>query len=289
MQRVRIADLNIEMSNVDTAFFEERLAAYRCENVSTPDLRITFTAPDSIPIPEGPVTVYNERLRVTDLPDGRRLRGLYHPKTGELLQTITCNADYSEAEICVPAGRSHPTLSLLDFEYMFTGLVFSDRITHLGGLVLHGSSLAFDDNGLIFSAPSGTGKSTHTGLWRETYGERVTVINDDKPAVRFNEMGQPLVYGTPWSGKTDLNTNTSAPLRAVVFLERGTTDAIRRLSATEALLYMNRELSMPYHDESLGLTLLDTATRLVQTVPMYLLSCTPTPHAVETVRETLGL
>lgn len=289
MQRVRIADLNIEMSNVDTAFFDERLAAYRHDGVFVPDMRITFTAPASIPIPEGPTTVYNERLRVTDLPDGRRCRGLYHTKTGELLQTITCNADYSEAEICVPADRVHPTLSLLDFEYMFTGLVFSDRITQLGGLVLHGSSLAFDGNGLVFSAPSGTGKSTHTGLWRQAYGDRVTVINDDKPTIRFNETGEALVYGAPWSGKTDLNTNTVAPLRAVVFLERGTTDTIRRLSATEALLYMNRELSMPYHDEALGLTLLDTATRLVQTVPMFLLSCTPTQQAVETVRKALEL
>ncbi len=288
MQRVRIADLNIEMSNVDTTFFNQRLAAYCYDSAESPDMRITFTAPSSIPIPEGKTTEYNERLRVTDLPDGRRLRGLYHPKTGELLQTITCNSDYSEADICVPASRSHPTLSLLDFEYMFTGLVFSDRITQLGGMVLHGSSIAFDGHGLIFSAPSGTGKSTHTGLWRKTYGDRVTVINDDKPTIRFNG-DVPTVYGTPWSGKTDLNTNTNAPLRAVVFLERGETDAIRRLSVTEALLYMNRELSMPYHDEALGLTLLDTATRLVQSVPMYLLSCTPTAQAVETVRQALKL
>ncbi len=288
MQRVRIADLNIEMSNVDTAFFDERLATYRHDDEVSPDLRITFTAPPSIPIPEGKTTEYNGRLRVTDLKDGRRCRGLYHPKTGDVLQTITCNADYSEAEICVPVSRTHATLTLLDFEYMFTGLVFSDRITKLGGMVLHGSSIAFDGHGLIFSAPSGTGKSTHTGLWRETYGDRVTVINDDKPTIRFNE-GRPTVYGTPWSGKTDLNTNTSAPLRAVVFLERGETDAIRRLSATEALLYMNRELSMPYHDEALGLTLLDTATRLVQSVPMFLLSCTPTVQAVETVRQALEL
>ncbi|MBO5671105.1 MAG: hypothetical protein J6S41_06105, partial [Clostridia bacterium] len=230
-----------------------------------------------------------ERLRVTTLADGRRCRCLYNSKTGKLLQTITCTADYAEAEICVPRGRQHPTLTLTDFEYMFTGLVFSDRLTCLGGMVLHGSSLAFDGNGIVFSAPSGTGKSTHAGLWRELYGDRVVMINDDKPAIRFDEAGQPLVYGTPWSGKTEMNTNLSVPLRAIVFLERGKQNAIRRLSATEALLHMGRELQLPYHDDALCEKLWDTAARTVQAVPVFLLSCMPEREAAELVRETIGL
>ncbi len=171
---------------------------------------------------------------------------------------------------------------------MFTHLVFAERLIYLGGMVLHGSCMALDGKAVIFSAPSGTGKSTHTGLWRQLYGDRVTVINDDKPAIRFNAQGQPIAYGTPWSGKTDLNCNVSAPLHALVFLQRASDNAIRRLSATEALLYMNRELSHPYHDEQLDQTLLDTALRLIQSVPVFLLSCTPDERAVETVRRALA-
>ncbi len=288
MQHVCIADLAIDMENTDTAFFEERLQGYRdtCERL--PDLRITFTTPESIPYPEGPTVECNERLRVTQLADGRRCRGLYG-KTGALLQTITCTPDYTEAEICVPRGRQHPTLTLTDFEYMFTGLVFSDRLTSLGGMVLHGSCIAFDGNGIVFSAPSGTGKSTHAGLWRELYGERVVTVNDDKPAIRFHETGEPVVYGTPWSGKTDLNTNIAVPLRAIVFLERRPQNEMRRLSATEALLYMGRELALPYHDESLCEVLWDTAAKLVQAIPVFSLGCTPTHEAVELVRETLKM
>ncbi len=289
MQRVRIADLAIEMTNADKAFFARRLQAYQDKGDSSPDLRITFETPDEIPLPEGPTTVCNERLRVTQLADGRRCRGLYGSKSGRLLQTITCTPDYAEAKICVPVDRAHPRLTLTDFEYMFTGVVFSDRLTKLGGLVLHGSSLAFDGNGIVFSAPSGTGKSTHTGLWREVYGDRIVMLNDDKPAIRFNEAGEPIVYGTPWSGKTELNTNAYAPLRAIVFLQRGEENAIRRLSVTESLLYINRELQLPYHDEKLGEQLLDTATRLLQSVPAYLMNCTVSHEAVELVRTTLRL
>lgn len=289
MQRVRIADLVIDMTNADVEFFAHRLQEYRDDSDGSPDLRISFETPESIPFPEGPTTVCNERLKVTELADGRRCRGLYGSQSGRLLQTITCTRDYTEAEIRVPLDRAHPRLSLTDFEYMFTGLVFSDRLTYLGGLVLHGSSLAFDGNGIIFSAPSGTGKSTHTGLWREKYGDRVVMLNDDKPAIRFNDHGEPMVYGTPWSGKTELNTNASAPLRGIVFLQRGETNAIRRLSITEALLYMNRELPLPYHDAALGEQLLDTAARLLQTVPAYLMSCTISEEAVELVRTTLEL
>lgn len=288
MPQVRIADLAIDMTNADTAFFEHRLRAYRESGECTPDLRITFTAPETIDEPVGPTTECNERLRITQLEDGRRCRCLYG-KSGRLLQTITCTPDYAEAEICVAGGRKHPTLTLTDFEYMFTGLVFSDRLTSLGGMVLHGSSLAFDGNGLIFSAPSGTGKSTHAGLWREQYGDRVVTVNDDKPAIRFDGEGVPWIYGTPWSGKTELNTNTTAPLRAIVFLERKPQNEIRRLSATEALLHMGRELQLPYHDEALCEQLWDTAARLVQTVPVFLLGCTISPEAVALVREAVGL
>ena len=289
MQRVRIADLTIDIQNADTAFFEHRLQAYRDASSGAPDLCIRFDTPEQIAYPEGPTKEYNERLRVTELADGRRCRGLYGKQSGKLLQTITTTTDYAEADICVLRGRQHPTLTLTDFEYMFTGLVFSDRLTQLGGMVLHGSSVAYEGNGLVFSAPSGTGKSTHAGLWRETYGDRVVTINDDKPAIRFDDSGNPIVYGTPWSGKTELNNNVAVPLSAIVFLERKPQNEIRQLSASEALLYMGRELALPYHDDALCETLWDTATRLVQAVPVFLLGCTVSTEAVELVRKTIGL
>lgn len=289
MHRVCIAGLTTEITAVDTAFFERRLRDYADDTSRTPDLRIRCETPDVLVEPAGAVERCRDTLRVVQLPDGRRCRCVYGGKTGRLLQTITVTPDYTEADIGVLRSRAHPTLSLTDFEYMLTGSVFADRVAYLGGLVLHSSALAFDGQGLVFSAPPGTGKSTHSRLWRECYGERVVMVNDDKPTVRFNQDGVPTIYGTPWSGKTDLNNNVSAPLRAVVFLERNTQNTIRQLSPTEALLYMNRELPMPFHDSALGEKLVDSAMRLISSVPVFLLGCTISTEAVETVRTTVGL
>ncbi len=115
------------------------------------------------------------------------------------------------------------------------------------------------------------------------------MVNDDKPTVRFNQDGVPMIYGTPWSGKTDLNNNVAAPLRAMVFLEQKPQNTIRRLSPTEALLYMKRELPMPFHDSALGEKLVDSAMRLIRSVPVFLLGCTISTEAVETVRAAVGL
>ncbi len=288
MSRVRIADMVIEMTHTDTAFFEHRLAAYRDDgDTREPDLRVTFSTPTDMPAAVGETVACNERLQVTTLADGRRHRALHNQATGQVVQTITTTPAFEVADICVWKNRAHPTLSLTDFEYMLTGLVFSDRLTELGGMVLHGSSIAFDGRGLIFSAPSGTGKSTHAGLWRERYGERVVTVNDDKPAIRFSDTGEVMVYGTPWSGKTELNTNIAVPLTALVFLERSPHNAIRRLTAGEAMLYIGRELALPYHSEALCERLWDTAARLIQAVPVYLLSCTPDVEAAELVHDAV--
>ena len=77
-----------------------------------------------------------------------------------------------------------------------------------------------DGAAYLFTAPSGTGKSTHTRLWREVFGDRVWMINDDKPMLRISE-NLVTAYGTPWNGKHHISRNASAPLKAIVQLNRG--------------------------------------------------------------------
>ena len=86
-------------------------------------------------------------------------------------------------------------------------------------LVFHGSAVAVDGVGYLFTAKSGTGKSTHTALWQTYFGERAVMINDDKPLLAVTAQGV-TVSGTPWNGKHFRGTNMSAPLRAICILER---------------------------------------------------------------------
>ena len=77
-----------------------------------------------------------------------------------------------------------------------------------------------DGQAVLFTAKSGTGKSTHTKLWRDLFGERAVMVNDDKPLLRILKDGV-LVCGTPWDGKHRLSTNCALPLKAICILERG--------------------------------------------------------------------
>lgn len=100
-------------------------------------------------------------------------------------------------------------------------------------LLLHGSAIAVDGHGYLFTAKSGTGKSTHTRLWRELFGDRAVMINDDKPLLNITEKGV-TVYGTPWDGKHHLSSNISVPLKGICILKRDTTNHIERIEKSHA-------------------------------------------------------
>ena len=103
-----------------------------------------------------------------------------------------------------------------------------------GTLLFHGSAVAVDERGYLFTAACGTGKSTHTRFWRDTFGDRAVMVNDDKPFLKITEDGV-LMYGAPWSGKHGLDTNICVPLSGLCILTRGTENQISPISPEEAL------------------------------------------------------
>ena len=109
---------------------------------------------------------------------------------------------------------------------------FAEHLLNHDTLLLHGSTLALDGKGYLFTARSGTGKSTHTRLWREVFGEGVQMVNDDKPFARLTSNGI-TVHGSPWSGKHGLDTNISVPLAGICLLERGPENIIRPAQSAE--------------------------------------------------------
>lgn len=147
----------------------------------------------------------------------------------------------------------------------------ADALIDFDTLLFHGSALSLDGDAFIFTAKSGTGKSTHTRLWREVYGDRVVMINDDKPLLRVTDGGV-FVYGTPWCGKHNLGTNASAPLYAIVSLERSTDN---RISESDARSLFPKLLSQTYRTKDpfrlqKTLALLD---KMLKTVKVFELGC----------------
>lgn len=145
--------------------------------------------------------------------------------------------------------------------------------------VFHSSAVVLDGEGYLFTAVSGTGKSTHTSLWLEHFGDRAFIINDDKPIVRFIN-GEYRVYGTPWCGKDGINRNTSAPIKGVCFLHRGEKNSIKPKSASDALVPLLNQAYRP-HDEEYSIKFFDQLERFMQNVKFYDLYCNISTEAVE--------
>ena len=152
-------------------------------------------------------------------------------------------------------------------------------------LVLHGSVIAVDGQGYLFTARSGTGKSTHTRFWRETFGSRAVMVNDDKPFLRMEE--QILVCGAPWSGKHGLDTNITVPLKAICILERGSENRIRPMDPAEALPML---LHQSYHplDPEKHPRLTELVSRLADRTPLWNMECSLDPKAAQVAFDTMS-
>ena len=155
----------------------------------------------------------------------------------------------------------------------------AERLPEYGGFLIHGSCIAVDGQAYLFTAKSGTGKSTHARLWMRLLGEKAQYINDDKPLVRFRD-GVPLIYGTPWDGKHHLSANASAPLRAVCILERSAENHIKKISAAEAYPMLVQQTYRPADPLALAKTL-QLLDRLAKCVSFYRLGCNMEPQAAE--------
>lgn len=146
-------------------------------------------------------------------------------------------------------------------------------------VLMHGSCVAVDGEGYLFTAKSGTGKSTHTRLWREMFGDRAVMINDDKPLIRVTNVCA-LIYGTPWSGKHHLDSNCSVPLKAVCVLERAAQNVIHRISAAEAYPTLLQQIYRPSNAAAMRQTV-RIIDRLSDKVAFWRLGCNMDPEAAQ--------
>lgn len=154
-------------------------------------------------------------------------------------------------------------------QYLATGAIFARELLNFNGSFLHSSAVVLDGKAYLFSAPSGTGKSTHTEKWCRLFGARY--LNDDKPAFRLVD-GVWMAYGTPWSGKHDLSSNEGVPVGGVAVLRRGEENTITPLQPAQALPWIMSQSSYRLQKEDMQkqLALLD---RFLRQVPIWQLSC----------------
>ena len=156
-------------------------------------------------------------------------------------------------------------------EYLSTGSSFYSQLLDYEGFMLHSSAVVVDGKAYLFSASSGTGKSTHTNLWLQAFGDRAYILNDDKPALRMVN-GKWYAFGTPWSGKYDLSVNVGVELAGVAVLERAKKNEIERFGGSSAIFNLLSQANRPkeYNKREKLLILID---KLIADVPIWKLKC----------------
>ncbi len=181
---------------------------------------------------------------------------------------------------------AYPEIDEDGAENVFTADYFYTALLKFGGFMLHSSAVEVDGKAYLFSAPSGTGKSTHTSLWLELFGDRARIINDDKPAIRFID-GKAYAYGTPWSGKSDLNVNVSVPIQGICVLERSENNFIEPLDQGTAVFSILNQTIRPRNGEYMNnlLTLLD---KVIGSVPVWRMGCNISLEAAELAHKTMS-
>ena len=166
----------------------------------------------------------------------------------------------------------------------------SDILPNHNRFLMHGASISYEGNAFLFTAPSGTGKSTHIRLWKKYLGDNVKIVNGDKPFISLdmNNEGRlnPLIYGTPWAGKERWQRNCSKPLKGICFVQRGTINTIRQMKPEECVMMLFNQVYMPEDAIAVGQTL-ELLDVLVKNVPLYLLTCDMSEDAVRCSFEAL--
>lgn len=163
-------------------------------------------------------------------------------------------------------------------------LAFEDVLINHQAFILHSSFISWQNNGILFTAPSGTGKSTQADLWKKY--EDADIYNGDRTIIRKID-GKYYGFGSPYAGSSGIYRNESAPIKAIVVIEQGPDNVIRRLHGREAFLPLFRETLMNTWNKEYMEKMTDLLMDAACQIPVYHLSCRPDQDAVNTVKNEI--
>lgn len=279
MGNYKIAGINITLNYQFSDYFTGRIEKY--ESSDKCDILMNTHVLDFIPIP-----TLNKKLvihnRIIYENDEQEILCQFDKEKKDIINIkVAYTKDYSKIDIYL--NRSLGS-KLAECEYIVSGLYFFEVALRNQLIPIHASAISYNNEAIIFSAPSGTGKSTHTRLWQKLFRD-VVIINDDKPLIKY-ENNQFYIVGTPWSGKSILNENIKVPLKAMVFLNQNKNNYVEELSNNEKLVYIIKNIYRPFTEE-LYQECLNNIDILISKIPMYILNCNISDEAVHTIYNKL--
>lgn len=245
------------------------------------------------------VSEYTYHLRVTDkipLPDGeiivrRPELTAYQTSTGEsrLIGIKGQNSFYAcyeeisnhQAEVFLSVKE----ISELHIDSIFTSLFALERhIIKKDSLILHCAYMVYQGKAILFSAPSGIGKSTQAELWKRYRGSRI--VNGDRALLRKID-GVWSACGWPVCGSSDICESEDTPLYTIVMLRQGETNYIERLSPIQAFTQLYAQTTINQWNPAFVQRAMELIEDLIGQVPVYQLTCNMTEDAVKCLEQAI--
>lgn len=286
MFKLKIADLNVKVNPVNVNYFTDIFKDYLHNFDTLADFEISTKIVECITAPKGQVTEISKTINLIKIENGFNWFGLKFDDLDMFSSCIYFNDDWSKVEVQLLDRVYYKTLSVTEMEYIYITDAFSNRLTILGGACLHSSTISLDGIGIAFSANSGGGKSTQANLWEDYFQNRVIRINDDRPALKIID-DKVIIYGTPFSGKTNINTNTSVPLKAIVFVEKSKENRVEKISTKDILFNLTEQFPRTYYDKNVVNNNLSFIEKLISRVKIIKLCCDISNQAVTTLYNEL--
>ncbi len=196
-------------------------------------------------------------------------------------EVVATDADIQQERL--HAEREYP-IGYLENICLYRNLAL--QLPKKDSFLMHGSVISVKDKGIAFLARSGTGKTTHTLLWKQRFGEDMTIINGDKPIIRFLEDGTPYAYGTPWAGKEGFQVNSKTELTDICFIERADENSIERIIPQKALNPLMNQILVP-SDPIGAMKTLELIDRLLKHTRLWIIHCNPYPEAAEVASDAI--
>lgn len=205
-----------------------------------------------------------------------------HPKYEETIKLAEpfiyqgkCNTDVqlniSDKYLNNLMSRAAENISIGEMENFAFSCEFNRKAINYNTMLVHSSALVYDGGAYLFSADSGVGKSTHTRLWLKAFGDKVHIVNDDKPVVRlYNDHAQ--AFGTPFDGGSGIAHNENYPLKAIIFVERGEKNSVRIPTSREIIQKLYFQTARMVNRETAEKMLLNFE-KLLTLSKFYVLTC----------------
>lgn len=271
----KIFNLNISLNLINQEYFAESFSKYFFLSPEDPDITIHSMLVDSIFYDENKIMMkskFHMLCRYDDYDEYLLMTG------DQVVAKCRCDEKNGKYEFFILEQSS-----ILENEYILIQCVFSRYlIHHKQAIFIHSSCILYQGHAIMFSAPSGTGKSTHSSLWKEYY--QAEYINDDKNFILL-EHNQLMVYGSPISGKHQLDNNLAGALKAIVFLKQGKENKAVQLSMMDGLLKLMAQIQRPSSRSSYDNSE-ETFQRVIK-LPMYELICDISKEAVDTIKDKI--